>query len=209
MLSAKTLSLWNHESKAKNKLWIPFSRQTLLEKKEKKQNSSQTNKTMSSQYDTKATCWIGNMVTSLQSVHVWCDPQKLIWESYTGLLWLHADAFIDSSSSLTEINREVAWQKNMHCLKLGVCKNKRHKSTKVCHLRTGIIKPTRLDSVLTAYWNILAVLESFMSVYKTKTQVANKEHSGFHPMTHPQHYQTCKHVHTLIQMNTHTPSHLH
>lgn len=89
----------------------------------------------------------------------------------------------------------------MHCLKLGVCKNKRHQSTRVCHLRTRIINPTRPDSVLTAYWNILAVLESFMSVYKTKTQAADNEHSGFHPMTHPQHVQTCKHTQTLIQMN--------
>lgn len=132
-------------------------------------------------------------------------PKKLIRESVTGLLWLHADAFNNSSSSLTEMNREVDWQKNMHCLKLGVYK-KRHKSTRVCHLQTRIIKPTRQESVLTAYWNILAVSESYMSVYKTKTQAAENKHSGFHPMTHTQHVQTCSHrgtqPHSLIHTHT-------
>lgn len=51
---------------------------------------------------------------------------------------------------------------------------KRHKTTRICYLQTRIIDPTRLDSILTAYLNILAVLDSFISIYtlyKTKTQI--------------------------------------
>lgn len=146
---------------------------------------------MSSQYNTKATSWVGNMVTRLQSVHVWCVARKLTWESFTGLLWGHADAFTDSSDSLRKIKREVAWQKDMLCLKLGVYKKGIKQQGFVIYRPE--FNPTRLDSILTAYLNILAVLESFISVYtlyKTKTQVASNKHSCSHPMTGTQHAQT-------------------
>lgn len=99
------------------------------------------------------------------------------------LLWVHADTFHwlikfphknKQSSSLTE---GYALFKTWDI---------RHETTMFCHLQTRIINPSRLDSILTAYLNILAVLESFKSLYilyKTKTRVASNEHSFSHPIT--------------------------
>lgn len=136
------------------------------------------------------------MVTRLQSVHVWCVARILVQESFY-LLWVHADTF----HWLIKIPHK---NKQTEGYALFQTWDVRHKTTMFCHLQTRIINSTRLDSILTAYLNILAVLESFKSLYtlyKTKTQVANNKHSFSHPIAGI-HSNMFEHVAT----NKHIPS---
>lgn len=138
------------------------------------------------QYNTKATSWVGNIVTWLQSVHVRCVTRKLMWR----LKFTHTN---EEKSSLIE---GYALFKAQGFIK-------RHKTTRICYLQTRIIDPTRLDSILTAYLNILAVLDSFISIYtlyKTKTQIII---TGTHVLTPWRAPGTFKHVATNMYACTH------